>query len=81
MSEYTLEEISQHSKQGDCWLVFQGGVYDVSKFDHPGGAEALLKHAGTDATAAMFKVSAHGENLDDVHAALEQHKIGVVKSA
>ena len=50
--EYTLEEVSKHNKEGDCWIVLWDGVYDVSKFmiDHPGGKDTILSHAGKDAT-------------------------------
>lgn len=31
-----------------CWLVFEGKVYDVTKYldDHPGSRKPLLKYAG-----------------------------------
>lgn len=47
-SEYTLEEVAQHNKDGDCWLVIDGNVYDVSNFmnDHPGGGSLLLNASG-----------------------------------
>eukprot|EP00245_Coleochaete_scutata_P000570 TRINITY_DN1066_c0_g1_i1.p1 TRINITY_DN1066_c0_g1~~TRINITY_DN1066_c0_g1_i1.p1 ORF type:complete len:155 (+),score=46.06 TRINITY_DN1066_c0_g1_i1:36-467(+) len=49
---YTLEEVSQHSKEKDCWLILHGKVYDVSKYldEHPGGDEVMLAATGQDAT-------------------------------
>ncbi len=37
---------------GDCWLVIEGRVYDVSEFmiRHPGGRWIILAQAGKDAT-------------------------------
>ena len=53
---FTMEEVSQHNQKGDCWIVYEGKVYDVSKFDkHPGG-DAILRQAGQDATESMQTV-------------------------
>ena len=37
--EYTMEEVRKHKTDNDCWIVWNGGVYDVTNFlpDHPGG--------------------------------------------
>ena len=37
-----LEEIADHSKPKDLWLLIHNKVYDVSEFKHPGGNEILL---------------------------------------
>lgn len=58
-SEYTMADVRRHQSRGDCWMVLNGVVYDVTKYVdfHPGGAEELLRGAGEDATS-MF-VEAH----------------------
>jgi len=45
----TLEELNEHNKTGDLWIVVHGKVYDVSDFmdEHPGGGDVLLDTAGT----------------------------------
>jgi cytochrome b involved in lipid metabolism len=50
-------EIEQHVEVGDCWIVIEGRVYDVSEFmiRHPGGRWIILAQAGKDATAAFLK--------------------------
>jgi len=50
--EYTLDEVAKHNTEGDCWVVVNGRVLDVTKFlpDHPGGKKSILLYAGRDAT-------------------------------
>ena len=55
--KWTLEELEK-VKNEKCWLIHDGGVYDVKHFIpyHPGG-ELLIKHIlYTDATDHMTKV-------------------------
>ncbi|XP_062572489.1 acyl-CoA Delta-6 desaturase-like, partial [Saccostrea cucullata] len=51
---YTVEEIKQHNKRDDNWLMINGKVYDLSRWakKHPGGAKILGHYAGEDATDA-----------------------------
>jgi len=52
---YTANEVAKHNKRGDCWIIFNQMVYDVSDYfeDHPGGPTALLNFAGKDGTANL----------------------------
>lgn len=60
--ELTLSAIANHNNKQDCWLVVEGGVYNVTGFEdkHPGGAEAILNNCGKDATE-MFNSIKDGE--------------------
>lgn len=53
--EFTMEEVSQHNKKDDLWLVVKGCVLDVTNWldEHPGGANALFNFMGRDATEGM----------------------------
>eukprot|EP00581_Thalassiosira_minuscula_P025433 CAMPEP_0184406016 /NCGR_PEP_ID=MMETSP0738-20130409/1240_1 /TAXON_ID=385413 /ORGANISM="Thalassiosira miniscula, Strain CCMP1093" /LENGTH=137 /DNA_ID=CAMNT_0026762747 /DNA_START=54 /DNA_END=467 /DNA_ORIENTATION=+ len=81
--EFTLEEVSQHNKTEDCWLVIgndnTGGpkVYDVTSYldDHPGGSEVLLDVGGKDADE-FFEDIGHS---NDAREELAKHCIGVLK--
>ena len=33
---YALDQISLHNTAGDCWLVFENEIYDVSEWSYPG---------------------------------------------
>ncbi|KAL3440944.1 FMN-dependent dehydrogenase-domain-containing protein [Aspergillus insuetus] len=55
---YRLSDLRAHTSESDCWVAIHGHVYDVTRFlpAHPGGKAIILKHAGTDATAAFEAV-------------------------
>eukprot|EP01126_Amoeba_proteus_P021522 TRINITY_DN2187_c0_g3_i12.p1 TRINITY_DN2187_c0_g3~~TRINITY_DN2187_c0_g3_i12.p1 ORF type:complete len:367 (-),score=55.04 TRINITY_DN2187_c0_g3_i12:704-1804(-) len=52
LKEITVEELAQHSKEGDAWIAVEGFVYNVSTFAllHPGGKGVLLRYAGKECT-------------------------------
>ena len=50
---YSTSEVALHNKDGDCWLVIEGKVYNVSEYmgKHPGGADIMVENSsGKDAT-------------------------------
>jgi len=49
---FTKEEVAKHDKEGDCWVIVNGQVLDVTHFlkDHPGGKRSILLFAGKDAS-------------------------------
>mmetsp|Transcript_5060 Transcript_5060/g.10356 ORF Transcript_5060/g.10356 Transcript_5060/m.10356 type:complete len:425 (-) Transcript_5060:409-1683(-) len=59
---YTVKQVAEHSTKGDCWLIHQDKVYDVTSFahKHPGGHKVILDLAGTDATDLINQFHAHG---------------------
>ncbi|KAB8256178.1 FMN-dependent dehydrogenase-domain-containing protein [Aspergillus pseudonomiae] len=44
--------VAQHNNENSCWVVLYGKVYDVTHLlsSHPGGAQAILRVGGIDAT-------------------------------
>lgn len=61
LAVFTLEEVNQHKKENDAWIVHKGKVYDVTKFvdRHPGGKIVLLDHCGQDVTTVMIQQTPH----------------------
>ena len=78
--EYALSDVARHSSSDDCWVIVDGGVYDVTAFlgDHPGGVAALSKpgRAGCDVTPHFRRIghSAHA------HSILAKLRVGRVAS-
>ncbi|OWF41320.1 cytochrome b5-like [Mizuhopecten yessoensis] len=73
-SLYSLKEVSDHCDTQSLWIVIHDKVYDVTQFtyEHPGGLEILLEHAGRDATVD-FEEKGHSR---DAYSTLTGYCIG-----
>ena len=49
---YEWKEVKKHNNKNDLWIVIDGYVYDVTKFQklHPGGAKIVNHFSGQDAS-------------------------------
>ncbi|XP_019200321.1 PREDICTED: cytochrome b5-like [Ipomoea nil] len=76
---HVFEEVAQHNKTKDCWLIIDGKVYDVTPFmeDHPGGDEVLLSATGKDATNDFEDVG----HSDAAREMMDKYFIGVIDKA
>ena len=47
-------EVAKHKIYGDCWIIVDGKVYDVTEYidEHPGG-DSILNNAGGDSTIGV----------------------------
>ncbi|KAJ5162805.1 Cytochrome b5 [Penicillium coprophilum] len=79
LPEYTLKDVAAHNTKGDIWMVIHGQVFDLTEYiqDHPGGADALIEVAGTDATAAYEDVG-HSEDAREI---MQPFLVGTLKDA
>lgn len=52
VKRYSRQEVSQHNKYKDLWVIINNNVYDLSKFAdfHPAGRNVLIEYAGTNIT-------------------------------
>jgi len=75
LKKITAKEVEANSTAASLWVILNGKVYDLTNFDHPGGAHEILEYAGKDITKA-FKMAGHGNSeLGEV----ESHLIGVLE--
>lgn len=83
LKAYTLDEVSQHNTVEDLWVIYNGGVYDITKYidEHPGGEEVVIDVAGMDATEA-FEDIGHSDDAREILKGLLIGKVegGEVKS-
>ncbi|KAF4816313.1 putative cytochrome b5 [Colletotrichum siamense] len=80
---FTPREVNWFAaRETGMYVVINGSVYDFTGYCdmHPGGASLISQLAGRDATAAWRQAHGHGASVSgvDVHAALEELKIGRV---
>lgn len=80
MKAYTTEEVAKHNTEQDAWVIIDGKIYDLSHFaqKHPGGAEVILEHLGTDVSAIFNGVAKHTPQIKE-H--LQEHCVGVLLRA
>ncbi|KXX76356.1 Acyl-CoA dehydrogenase [Madurella mycetomatis] len=60
---FTQSDVASHNKADSLWIVVDGDVYDLTKFqdDHPGGKKILQRVAGKDASKQFWKY--HNEGI------------------
>ncbi|MFA5889128.1 MAG: cytochrome b5-like heme/steroid binding domain-containing protein [Candidatus Paceibacterota bacterium] len=58
---YTLQEVSSHSSENDCWTAIDGKIYDITTVIplHPAGKDKIMRGCGVDATNTFNRVGAH----------------------
>ena len=78
---FTQEEVSRHDTLDDCWVIYNGFVYDITIFleKHPGGAELILNKGGKEISDLFndenfHKHSSAAQNL------IRNYKIGILKT-
>jgi cytochrome b involved in lipid metabolism len=61
-SVISLSGLKVHNSRNDCWVSFQGKVYDITEFlpKHPGSAEAIIPYCGTSSEFEKAFTGQHG---------------------
>jgi cytochrome b involved in lipid metabolism len=81
IEEYTMEEVAQHEEEGDCWMTFEGSVYDFSEYlpDHDKFMD-IREWCGKDMTEEFKdKAGAGRDHREGTYELLAQYKIGELK--
>ncbi|KAG0364391.1 hypothetical protein BGX24_004629 [Mortierella sp. AD032] len=70
---YTADMVAKHSTKDDCWVVYDGKVYDCTTFlqEHPGGADSITMKAGEDCTEDF-----DGFHSDEARGMLVKYYVG-----
>ena len=57
----SLAVLAEHNTKEDCWIAYQGKVYDLTSWlpDHPGSADAIAPFCGT---AEEFEKAFEGQH-------------------
>ncbi|KAH7264558.1 cytochrome b5-like heme/steroid binding domain-containing protein [Fusarium solani] len=65
-TKYTLQDVAERNKDGTVYVAIHGKVYNCTRFieNHPGGAEAILEFAGTDASQPFDEIQHSGDALE-----------------
>ncbi len=71
-SNITLEEVSAHNVQSDCWTIVNGKVYDVTQMisSHPGGKDPII--CGGDSTTNFNSRMGNGPHPPKAMEALQK---------
>jgi cytochrome b involved in lipid metabolism len=78
LTGYTMEEVERHNTSDDCWMVFEGGVYDFSEYlpDHDKFMD-IREWCGMDITEDFKdKAGAGRDHREGTYELLEEYKIG-----
>ncbi len=64
-------DISKHNKITDCWISYQGHIYDITAYfgSHPGGNSAMAAYCGGDGTKGFDtkdQGSSHSQTAHDI---------------
>lgn len=75
LKTFSIEEISKHNTEKDCWIIIKNKVYDITKWvpKHPGGSSILFNFAGKDCSDE-FKIF----HLHSNHVLLKSFLVGKV---
>ncbi|MBP9668822.1 MAG: hypothetical protein KBE09_00855 [Candidatus Pacebacteria bacterium] len=62
----TKEVLSAHNTQADCWVAYNGIVYDITAWlpRHPGSAAAIAPYCGTEEEFTASFNGQHGKSKD-----------------
>jgi len=76
----TQAEITRHNQDGDCWIIVDDNVYNVSRYlqVHPGLATTIWPYCGRDGTVGYDTKDAGRPHTRTADSLLTQYLLGPV---
>ena len=77
-SNITIQELSLHNVATDCWINYEGIIYDITSFlpNHPGGVKAIAKYCGSSEEFQKAFENRHGN--DEIEILMKQPIVGIL---
>lgn len=75
---YSLEQVAEHNQSGDCWMVIEGQVYDLTDYlpMHPAPPAVITSWCGREATEGMRTKGYGRDHSEAAWGLLEPYRIG-----
>jgi cytochrome b involved in lipid metabolism len=72
------QEVAKHNNANDCWMIINGGVYDLTNFLylHSGGSQFILQYCGQDGSVGFNTKDGMGQHSQRDMAILSQFYLG-----
>ncbi len=72
----TEEEVAGHDSTDDCWIIFDGEVYDITSFiNNHHGRNVMHEGCGREATELFIVEKMGFDNLQTAMARLQDYKV------
>ena len=78
---YTQAQVAQHKSASDCWLLIDGGVYDVTEYvsRHRKHDYDITKHCGRESSTVWNEKPGNGEaHSRKAERLLRKYRIGTL---
>jgi len=77
----TATEVAKHKQAGDCWMIVNGRVYDLTKLinTHSGGSQEILRDCGRDGSAGFntkYQGASHSRSAQAILASYYLGEVG-----
>ena len=80
VNAYTVGDVATHSSSSSCWVIYDGGVYDITKYLTTHDENLNIRSwCGTDITKEFQTKDGQGEDhKQSSYTLLEQYRIGKI---
>lgn len=77
----TLAQVASHNSEGDCWVIVNGNVYNVTNLIpmHSGGAETIIPYCGKDGSLAFNTKNGNGPHSQRAQNMMSGYYVGILK--